>query len=752
MHRRRRSYITFAILLCGLSTLAQEVVIDSLWQVLRQTDSDSPRFDLFCELSSQYAYNQPDSALIMIEEAAALRSADITPRQLALYHRRRALAYKLQSKFEEALVSMDSSLLLYRATGDSTEVAKALVNKGTYFQQLDQLDAAFNYFQQGQQLLEETEGEDLARAKVLNNLSVIYISWGMHAEAIALLFEAIEIKERLKDYGSLANSYGTLASLYMAREDPEQALGYHKKALEAAEKSGNRYLEAAFLFNIGSNYKDLQSYERAETFMREARTIASDINNSYLLGYCVVGLAEVAKERGQLEAARRQLENSFELGALANSAYMRSNAYLQLAEIAQEQNRMRDAEQLGLEGLALAKRIQELPFVSQGQELLANIYEQLGDAQSALSHYKAFKSVQDSILGRRNSERINKLQAQYDHQLEQKDYELQLAEAEQQRDRAANQAQRWYMLFITLGLLVLAGVVGILLYLNRQHRHSQEELNSMNEELYQSNEQLEIAYLDTVSTKQQLETANHKLEQFVYAASHDFLQYLQDVNAFSGQVRERLQKQAPSDEALQQSYRIIANSRRMEQLIDDLLCYYRLAEASPQRDTIVSLRAIARQLKEERFTAATAKHPITIDIESPLPEVTIAPMHAEQLLSSLIRSAIHYHTGQCVPQIRIGQSKRGGETAFFVQHEGRSIPARQREDVFQPFFRLKAPQTASAGMELAISQRIVQLYGGRLWIEALHEGDGNRFCFTLPLADTASSVAQMASPTKKENP
>ena len=573
MHRLRRSNITLLLLLCGLSTFAQAGVIDSLWQVLERTKAPGDRFDLYCELSLEYAYNQPDSALLMLEKADAVRSAGIAPQQLAVYHRRRALAYKLQSQYDEALLSIDSSLLLFRTLGDSTEVAKALVNKGAYYQQLDQLDLAFDFFQKGRRLLEETEGEELAQAKVINNLSVIYISWGMHAEAIALLFEAIDIKEQLQDYGSLANSYGTLASLYMARDEPEQALSYHEKALEAAEKSGNRYLEAVFLFNLGENHKDLAAYERAETYMREARSIALDINNSYLLGYCVVGLAEVAKERGQLETARRQLENSLELDALANSAYMRSNAYLQLAEIALEQGRLPDAQDLGKEGLALAKRIQELLFVSQGEQLLAKIYERQGDASSALKHYKAYKAVQDSILSQRNSERINKLEAQYDHQLEQKDYELQLAATEKQLDRAANQAQRWYMLFVTLGLLVLAGVVAILLYLNRQHRHSQVELNSMNEELYQSNEQLEIAYLDTVSTKQELESANHRLQQFVHAASHDFQKHLDDIDSASEQLRQQLNEPPQSMNVQQLLRHIQSSSRQMEQLLDELLRY-----------------------------------------------------------------------------------------------------------------------------------------------------------------------------------
>jgi signal transduction histidine kinase len=752
----RRSHIVVLMLLLGWTTLAQGSTVDSLWRVLQQTEAPAERFDLLCELALEYTYNQPDSAFILLQAAEQLRSEDISPRQIAVFHRRKALMLQNQSSFAEALVSIDSSLMLFRTLGDSTEVAKALVNKGAYFQRLDRLDEAFQYFQQGNQLLEGVEGEELALASTLNNMSVIYTSWGMHAEAIAALFEAIEIKERLNDHESLAYSYGTLASVYMARDEFNRALGFHKKALESAQTAGNRYLEAAFLFNLGSNYKDLDAFEQAETYMREARVISQSINNSMLLGHCTIGLAEVAQARGQLSQAKAQLEAGLTLDATKNSPSLRSNVLLSLAEIALEQNRLQEAERYGQEGLSIAKSIEELPFVSRGEELLANIYEQKGEPTQALLHYKAFKAAQDSLLGRNNSNRISQLEAQYDYQLQQKDFELQLSDKEKQLDRAANQAQRWYILFITLGMLVLASIIGVLLYLNRQHRHSQAELNDMNEELYQSNENLEIAYLDSMSNKQQLEITNHKLQQFVYAASHDLRDSISKIQDLSQLICEKLKTGQSPAQLREEITSIAENSQRMDKLLSDLLRYHQLEERSNHSAEYIQVSAVVELVKELCADTIDSTN-TTIDSASNMPTLVADPAHIEQLFYNLISNSILYRSVGRPPQIHLGTSEREEGLIFYVQDNGLGIPKEHQEAIFQPFFRLHQRNNAGSGLGLAISQRIVQLYNGRIWVDGRSNGQGTRICFTLPSALTENATkptAKQASPTlsQKENP
>jgi len=711
---------------------------DSLWKALQASQDDGERFELYTQLSGHYVYNRPDSALLLLERAQSLRSPAISQRRVALYHRHKSLALKQQAQFEEALICMDSSLLLFRAMGDSLQVAKALINKGSYFQQLDRLQEAFDCFSASRRLLEAHGGDDLTRAKALNNLSVIYTKWGMHAKAIALLFEAIKIKERLRDYGSLANSYGTLASIYIAREEREQSLKYYQKAVAAARQSDNSYLIAAFMFNLGEVNKELRHYEKAETFIREAQAIAYRIQNDFLLGHCSVGLAEVAFERGKWRTARQQLERSLELKALQNSPYLRASTYLLLSEIEMQQGQLSKAVRAGKRGLEESKAAGEIALASRSHKLLAQIYESQGQAAEALFHFKKYKASQDSILSEENSDRVNQLQARYDHQLKQKDYELQLANTEQKLDRAANQAQRWYLLFISLGLLLLIGLVAFLLYANRQHRRSQEELNSMNEELYNSNESLEIAYLKSISIKQQLEIANHKLQQFVFAASNDLKESIRNINSFTQLLRRELQEGTPPPQLEAQLRFITDNSQRMDKLLNDLLRYYEISEDRHQWEEI-DLNAIV-QLASEVCREAIQSSGAKVERATPLPPIQAAPLMIEQLFLNLLSNALQYRSERRAPRIEIGCRRENGETVFFVLDNGSGIAPEHRQDVFRPFFRLHSRGRSGSGMGLAVSQRIVESYGGKIWVDENSNGSGTKVCFTLPQATAEEST------------
>ena len=69
--------------------------------------------------------------------------------------------------------------------------------------------------------------------------------------------------------------------------------------------------------------------------------------------------------------------------------------------------------------------------------------------------------------------------------------------------------------------------------------------------------------------------------------------------------------------------------------------------------------------------------------------------------------------------------------AFSVEDQGIGIPSTQRTRVFQPFVRLLMSEAGGSGIGLTIIQRIVELYGGKVWIEGA-EGLGCTVLFTVP--------------------
>jgi signal transduction histidine kinase len=81
--------------------------------------------------------------------------------------------------------------------------------------------------------------------------------------------------------------------------------------------------------------------------------------------------------------------------------------------------------------------------------------------------------------------------------------------------------------------------------------------------------------------------------------------------------------------------------------------------------------------------------------------------------------------------VRISGSVQGSLVAFAVEDRGIGIPSTQRTRVFQPFVRLLMSHADGDGIGLTIIQRIVELYGGKVWIDGA-EGPGCIVYFTMP--------------------
>ncbi|MHB1036919.1 MAG: sensor histidine kinase [Pirellulales bacterium] len=98
-----------------------------------------------------------------------------------------------------------------------------------------------------------------------------------------------------------------------------------------------------------------------------------------------------------------------------------------------------------------------------------------------------------------------------------------------------------------------------------------------------------------------------------------------------------------------------------------------------------------------------------------------------------LENAVKFMGDQPSPRIEIGVEPHGRDTVFFVRDNGISVDPRHQAKVFDLFERF-APNTEGTGLGLTLVKRIVELYQGTIWVEALGLGQGTCFRFTLPVA------------------
>ena len=106
-------------------------------------------------------------------------------------------------------------------------------------------------------------------------------------------------------------------------------------------------------------------------------------------------------------------------------------------------------------------------------------------------------------------------------------------------------------------------------------------------------------------------------------------------------------------------------------------------------------------------------------------------MRIAEMLQNIVENSIKYMGEQPQPKIEIEYYRKGSETVFFVKDNGIGIPKEEQEKVFQAFYQLDR-SAKGAGMGLAIVKKIVEVHGGRIWVESEGEVKGCTFFFTLP--------------------
>ncbi len=150
---------------------------------------------------------------------------------------------------------------------------------------------------------------------------------------------------------------------------------------------------------------------------------------------------------------------------------------------------------------------------------------------------------------------------------------------------------------------------------------------------------------------------------------------------------------------------------------------------------------------------AVAERGATVEVAPGLPAVCGDRPRLEELLRHLILNALLYVDASRAPRIEIGARPQGGDRIagwpiFFVRDNGIGIDPRYHEKIFDLFERLDLEASEGTGIGLALVKRIVEVHGGRVWVESEGRGHGSNFCFTLRPADADAGVD--AEPTATE--
>jgi PAS domain S-box-containing protein len=228
-------------------------------------------------------------------------------------------------------------------------------------------------------------------------------------------------------------------------------------------------------------------------------------------------------------------------------------------------------------------------------------------------------------------------------------------------------------------------------------------------------------------TEEELRQANENLQTFAYSASHDLQEPIRNVAVYSEIIKRRYHDLLDADGQQFLGF-LTEGGRRLATLIDDLLAYTRAGVVDAATTTVDSAAALRHALSSLAEVIRENDAMVTYDA---LPQVYMGESHLQQVFQNLVGNALKYRT-EDKPRIHISAVHQSAAWRFSVQDNGIGIDPQYKEKIFGVFKRLYRGQKYSGtGIGLAICQRVVERYGGRIWVESA-SGEGATFYFTVP--------------------
>ncbi|MDF2157060.1 PAS domain-containing protein [Algoriphagus sp. CAU 1675] len=246
-----------------------------------------------------------------------------------------------------------------------------------------------------------------------------------------------------------------------------------------------------------------------------------------------------------------------------------------------------------------------------------------------------------------------------------------------------------------------------------ERKSYEESLKTLNTRLEQINHDLEIS--------------NKELEQFAYVASHDLQEPLRMISSFLGLI-EKKYEEVLDEKGRQYIHFAVDGAKRMREIMLDLLEFSRVGDHSEVKTKLNTHSVIQEILLYNKKLIEEKKAKIHL---GRLVEIFAHRNSIFQLFQNLILNSLKYQPENQIPEIWIESQDEGDHWKFSIKDNGIGIEHEYHEKIFIIFQRLhQREEYSGSGIGLAICKKIVEIHGGKIWLESI-PGQGSTFFFSI---------------------
>jgi signal transduction histidine kinase len=587
-------------------------------------------------------------------------------------------------------------------------LADVFLNLGDIYEAMGQNDISLKYYLEALKIAERT-GIKHEIAKVYSSIAWIYKNQHNFAYAHDYVDRSLELRKAIGDEHGISNCYNVLGIIYLVEKRYSEAIYSLRQALDLRRKIGHKEGVRACLFNLALVFQERQQYQQALEYQLQALAMGQEIGDKYALGHAYNSLGSTLTRLGRFREAELYLKKGNEM-----------------------------AFETGSRSLLMYNHL-----------FFSGMFEARRDPVKALSHYKKYTVLNDSIYSENSANKLAELQALY--QVEKKDREIELLN--QQRRIQHNEILLQGGRIRQQNIIIASGVFGLVLFsllafltyrynrrIKRAHREiieQKEEIQAQSEELIDANQtiaEINKKLEDKIEQRTlALSQAYKELDTFFYRSSHDFRRPL---TTFLG-LAEVAKITVKDHNALELFQKVKETANNLDKMLIKLQS---ISDVGSQQ--LIYKEVMVKEIFNavcDTFRDEISRKGIRTSCEVQMQHAFISyPAMIKIIIENLVENGIHF-SGVDKPFIKLTVSQTGDYVTMDFQDNGQGIPREYQQQVFDMYFRANE-RSKGNGLGLYIVKKAVEKLDGSITLSSIPLM-GSTFTIMLPLAQSSLRIS-----------
>ena len=614
----------------------------------------------------------------------------------------------------QALAGYRKALAIAGDIGEKSFQTKMLINIGMVYIQWGITDSAKKYLVRAGDLAAKIGDENL-QAKVMSEFGSVSSIQGDYRASINYNMKALAIYEKHSSPVDLASSHVKLGNLYGKIKDFNNSKKQYYLALKLLNSKNDKYFTCEILINIGMLYQKVKmDNDSALIFLNEAESLAKELNSEDLMLSLNINTGNLYFDQKNFARALEYYISASKSPLIRSLNVERTAVIVNLGTTYLYQGNLQKAEEYLTAGLKLAHEGHFLDFENVACESLSGLSVKKGNYKAAYEYAKRNAVLSDSLSGRDLKEHILEMQHKYD--LKQVETSNQLLKKENELQEQIIFRQRT----VVTGILIILVFISLLLFIIIHSRNKQKALAV---ELDEKN--------------QKLQNLNLTKDKFFSIVAHDLRS---PFNGLMGLLTELDESYEHYNEEMRRRmiHMLKESSYNTYNLLVNLLEWSMTQQERIENHAeVLVLEKVATEVIQTLRPRAEAKSQ-QLRMQIPVNiRVNADPNILRALLTNMINNAIKFTPVD--GSITVYAIPEGNMSKICIEDTGIGIPEKELPNLFSidsSFKRSGTEKEPGTGLGLIMCREYVIILGGEITIKSAI-GKGTTICFTVPAVPAA---------------